>query len=60
MISKDIKTTGYWLHIGIIVGVLLFLLKTVFNHDMLTFDFFWKISILVALGDYLAHKVMKI
>ena len=58
-LKPELDKPVYYLHIVILVFVALAVLKFVFNHDMLNIDMFWKVSVAVIAGDFLAHSLLK-
>ena len=59
-LRPEINEPKYYVHIVIIAIIVLFILKYVFNYDMLNFEFIWKISIAIIIGDLFAHTILKL
>jgi len=60
IIRPEVDEPKYYVHIAILVGVVLFLLNNLFGHNMMTFDWFWKLSVAVILSDIIAHSILKL
>ncbi|RKX65326.1 MAG: hypothetical protein DRP42_04935 [Tenericutes bacterium] len=58
--KQELKKPKYWIHIGIIILVVLGGLKYVFQHDMFTLTWFVKFVVLIAAGDIVAHKILRL
>lgn len=57
-LKPEINEGKYWVHIVVIAVIVLAVLKYVFNHDMFTFDFVWKVGVAVAIADITAHTLL--
>lgn len=48
----------YYVHIVILAVILLYFLKFAFGHDMVSFDWGWKIGLGLIVADTVAHTVL--
>ena len=59
-LKPELNVPMYYVHIVVLTVVLLYFLKSVFGHDMFTFDWGWKISLGLIIADTIAHTILKL
>ncbi len=59
-IRPEINEFKYYIHIALISILVLLILKYIFNHDMLSFDMFWKVGLAIVIADVIAHTLLKL
>ena len=57
---REIKKPKYWLHLALITLLIQLGLRYLFNHNMFSITWFFKIGILLGLADIIVHTVLKL